>query len=108
MVYALPRHWQSLPIPRHLEALVIPPDAMWSTLMLYTQPFPPDLFQHARPYHEVLFSCKPHRPGCHQWHADPCRHPGVMHCDLADLQPDVIVERCLDAKYYLSTRQMDS
>ena len=32
-----------------VEALVIPPDAMWSTVMLYTQPFPPDLFQHARP-----------------------------------------------------------
>ena len=49
-----------------VEALVIPPDAMWSTMMLYTQPFPPDLLQHVRPYHEVLFSCKPHRPGCHQ------------------------------------------
>ena len=38
-----------------VDALVIPPDAMWSTLMLYTKPFPPDLLQQARPCHEVLF-----------------------------------------------------
>ena len=79
-----------------VEALVIPPDAMWSTLMLYTQPFPPDLFQHARPYHEVLFSCKPHRPGCHQW--KPMQTE--VQDEIRDLQPDVIVERYLDAKYY--------
>ena len=28
-----------------VEALVIPPDAMWSTLMLYTKSFPPDLLR---------------------------------------------------------------
>ena len=79
-----------------VEALVIPPDAMWSTLMLYTRPFPPDLFQHARPYHEVLFSCKPHRPGCHQWKPMQIQ----VQDEIRDLQPDVIVERHLDAKYY--------
>ena len=79
-----------------VEALVIPPDAMWSTLMLYTQPFPPDLFQHTRPYHEVLFSCKPHRPGCHQWKPMQTQ----VQDEIRDLQPDVIVERYLDAKYY--------
>ena len=38
-----------------VEALVIPPDAMWNTLMLYTRPLPPDLLQHVKPCHEVLF-----------------------------------------------------
>ena len=79
-----------------VEALVIPPDAMWSTLMLYTRPFPPDLLQHVRPCHEVLFSCKPHRPGCHQWKPVHIQ----VHDEIQDLQPDVIVERYLDAKYY--------
>ena len=79
-----------------VEALVIPPDAMWSTLMLYTKPFPPDLLQHARPCHEVLFSCKPHRPGCHQWKPMHIQ----VHDEIQELQPDVIVERYLDAKYY--------
>ena len=79
-----------------VEALLIPPDAMWSTLMLYTRPFPPDLLQHVRPCHEVLFSCKPHRPGCHQWKPMHIQ----VHDEIRDLQPDVIVERYLDAKYY--------
>ena len=79
-----------------IEALVIPPDAMWSTLTLYTKPFPPDLLQHVRPCHEVLFSCKPHRPGCHQWKPMHIQE----HDEIQELQPDVIVERYLDAKYY--------
>ena len=79
-----------------VEALVIPPDAMWSTLMLYTRPFPPDLLRQDRPYHEVLFSCKPHRPGCHHWKPMQLQ----VHNEIKELQPDVIVERYLDAKYY--------
>ena len=79
-----------------VEALVIPPDGMWSTLMLYTRPSPPDLLQHPRPYHEVLFSCKPHRPGCHQWKPMQVQ----VQEEIQELQPDVIVERYLDAKYY--------
>ena len=79
-----------------VEALVIPPDAMWSTLKLYTKPFPPELLQQIRPCHEVLFSCKPHRPSCHQWKPMHVQVQDEMH----ELQPDVIVERYLDAKYY--------
>ena len=79
-----------------VEALVIPPDAMWSTLMMYTKPFPPDLLQQARPCHEVLFSCKPHRPGCHYWKSMQIQ----VRDEIQELQPDVIVERYLDAKYY--------
>ena len=79
-----------------VEALVIPPDATWSTLMLYTKPFPPDLLQCVRPCHAVLFSCKPHRPGCHQWKP---MHVQVQE-EIQELQPDVIVERYLEAKYY--------
>ena len=64
---------------------------------MYTQPYPSDdLLQHVRPYHEVLFSCKPHRPGCHQWKPMHLR----VHDEIRELQPDVIVERYLDAKYY--------
>ena len=79
-----------------VEALVIPPDAMWSTLMLYTKPFPPDLLQHVRPWNYVLFSCKPHRPGCHQWKPMQVQ----VHDEIQELQPDVIIERYLDSKYY--------
>ena len=64
--------------------------------MLYTKPFPPDLLQHARPCHEVLFSCKPHRPGCHHWKPMQIQ----VQDEIQELQPDVIVERYLDAKYY--------
>ena len=78
-----------------VEALMVPPDALWSTL-LYTHPYPPDLLQAVRPYHEVLFSCKPHRPGCHQWKPLHLQ----VHDEIRELQPDVIVERYLDAKYY--------
>ena len=79
-----------------VEALVIPPDAMWTTLVMHTQPYPSDLLQQVHPFHAVLFSCKPHRPECHQW--KPV-HPQV-HDEIRELQPDVIVERYLDAKYY--------
>ena len=79
-----------------VEALMVPPDALWSTLMMYTQPYPSDLLQHVRPYHEVLLSCKPHRPGCHQWKPMHLQ----VHDEIRELQPDVIVERYLDAKYY--------
>ena len=57
---------------------------------------PSDLLQHVRPYHEVLFSSKPHRPGCHQWKPMHLQ----VHDEIRELQPDVIVERHLDAKYY--------
>ena len=63
---------------------------------MYTQPYPSDLLQEVRPYHEVLFSSKPHQPGCHQWKPMHLR----LHDDIRALQPDVIVERYLDAKYY--------
>ena len=79
-----------------VEALKIPHDALWSTLVMYTQPYPSDLLQHVRPYHEVLFSCKSHQPGCHQWKPMHLQ----LHDDIRALQPDVIVERYLDAKYY--------
>ena len=79
-----------------VEALVIPPDATWSTMMLYTKPFPPDLLQCVRPCHAVLFSCKPHRPGCHQWKP---MHVQIQE-EIQELQPDVIVERYLESKYY--------
>ena len=78
------------------EALVIPPSAVWSTMVVHTHPFTQDLLQHACPYHEVILSCKPHRPGCHQWRP---LHPR-LYTDIQDLQPDVMVERYLDAKYY--------
>ena len=35
------------------------------------------------PYHEVLLSCKPHRPGCHQWR--PLQQH--IHDDLKELTP---------------------
>ena len=38
------------------EALMIPHDALWSTLMMYTQPYPSDLLQHA--VHTMRF-CSP-------------------------------------------------
>ena len=79
-----------------VEALMVPPSAMWSTMVMHTHPFTQDLLQNVCPYHEVMLSCKPHRPGCHQWRP---LHQQV-HDDIRNLQPDVIVERYLDAKYY--------
>ena len=79
-----------------VEALMVPPSAMWSTMVMHTHPFTQDLLQNVRPHHEVMLSCKPHRPGCHQWRP---LHSQV-HDDIQELKPDVIVERYLDAKYY--------
>ena len=76
------------------EALLVPKAAIWSTMVMHTHPFTHDILQNVHPYHEVLR--KPHRPGCHQWRP---LQPQVRE-DLKDLQPDVIVERYLDAKYY--------
>ena len=68
----------------------------WSTMVMRAQPFSDDLFQCIHPNHQVLLSCKPHRPGRHQW------KPMQMDitADIKELQPDVIVECYLDAKYY--------
>ena len=79
-----------------VEALLVPPSAMWSTMVMHTHPFTQDLLQNVHPHHEVMLSCKPHRPGCHQWRP---LHSQV-HDDIRELKPDVIVERYLDAKYY--------
>ena len=65
-------------------------------MVMRTQPFSDDLFQHVHPHHHVLLSCKPHRPGCHQWR----RLQQDIHAEIQELKPDVIVERYLDAKYY--------
>ena len=79
-----------------VEALMVPASAMWSTMVMHTHPFTEDLLQKVCPHHDVILSCKPHRPGCHQWRP---LHSQV-HDDLRELKPDVIVERYLDAKYY--------
>ena len=60
-----------------------------------TTPFPTDLFQEVHPHHQVLLSCKTHRPGCHQW-----RPAQTLAEEVRQLNADVIVERYLDAKYY--------
>ena len=78
------------------EALLVPEAAIWSTIVMHTYPFTHDILQNVHPYHEVLLSCKPHRPGCHQWRP---LQPHI-HEDLKELKPDVTVERYLDAKYY--------
>ena len=54
-----------------------------------------DLFP-CHPHHQVLLSCKPHRPGCHQ------RRPAqtTLAEEVRELNADVIVECYLDAKYY--------
>ena len=77
------------------EALMVPASAMWSTMVVHTRPFPQKILQNACPYHEVILSCKPHRPGCHQWRP---LHQQVYD-DIRELKPDLIVERYLDAKY---------
>ena len=61
-----------------------------------TTPFPEDLFQDIHPNHQVLLSYKPHRPGCHQWR--PAQT--TLAAQIRELQPNVIVECYLDAKYY--------
>ena len=79
-----------------VEALLVPQTAMWSTMVTHTHPFTHDVLQNVHPYHEVMLSCKPHRPECHQWR--PLQ--SQIHDDVKELKPDVIVERYLDAKYY--------
>ena len=78
------------------EALLVPEAATGSTMVMHTHPFRHDILRDVHPYHEVLLSCKPHRPGCHQWRP---LQPHI-HDDLKELKPDVIIERYLDAKYY--------
>ena len=68
----------------------------WSTMVMRTRPFSDDLFQSIYPNHQVLLSCKPHRPGCHQWR--PVQTD--ITADIKELQPDVIVECYLETKYY--------
>ena len=75
-----------------VEALMVPAAATWSTMVMHTHPFTHDILQNVHPCHEVLLSCKPHRPGCHQWR--PMQQQ--IHDDLKELQPDVIVERYLE------------
>ena len=65
-------------------------------MVMRTRPFSDDLFQHIHPNHQVLPSRKPHRPGCHQWR--PMQQNS--NADIKELQPHVIVERYLEAKYY--------
>ena len=75
-----------------VDALMVPPSAMWSTMVMHTHPFSRDLLQNVCPHHEVILSCKPLRPGCRQWRP---LHSQV-HDDIRELKPDVIVEisRC--------------
>ena len=60
-------------------------------MVMHTHLFDQEVLQTVHPFHEVILSCKPHRPGCHQWR--PLHY-------IRELNPDVIVERYLDAKYY--------
>ena len=69
----------------------------WSAMVMRTAPCPEDLFQDTHPNHQVLLSCKPHRPRCHQWR--PMQSDTTAEI-LLELQPDVIVKCYLDAKYY--------
>ena len=79
-----------------VNALLEHVNETWSTMVMRTRPFSDDLFQNIHPHHQVLLSCKPHRPGCHQ------RRPWQQNidADIKELKPDVIVERYLDAKCY--------
>ena len=64
-----------------------------------TIPFPADLLQNIHSNHQVLLSCKPHRPGCRQWWR-PAQT--TLATEIRLVQPDVIVECYLNAKYYRS------
>ena len=79
-----------------VNALLEHVNETWSTMVTRTRPFSDDLFQHIHPHHQVLLSCKPHRPGCHQWR--PLQQN--IDADIKELEPDMIVERYLAAKYY--------
>ena len=50
-----------------VHALLEHVNETWSIMVMRTRPFSDDLFQHVHPHHQNLLSCKPHRPGCHQW-----------------------------------------
>ena len=78
------------------KALLTDVSNTWSTMVMRTTPFPTELFQQVHPHHQVLLSCKPHRPGCHQWR--PAQT--TLATEVRELQADVIVECYLDAKYY--------
>ena len=65
-------------------------------MAMRTSPFSDNLFQNTHPNHQVLLSCKPHRPGCHQWR--PLQQE--VNANTKELQPNVVVERYLEAKYY--------
>ena len=47
------------------------------------------------PRHRIV-STKPHKLGCHTWR----QASSSMRCEVQELNPDVIVECYLDAKYY--------
>ena len=50
-----------------VKSLLKDVNSTWSTMVMRTRPFSDDQFQCIHPNHQVLLSCKPHRPGCHQW-----------------------------------------
>ena len=72
-----------------VTTLLVPKAAIWSTMVMHTHPFTHDILQNVHPYHEVLLSCKPHRPGCHQWRP---LQPHI-HEDLKELMPDPSLTR---------------
>ena len=59
-----------------VEALKVPGEATWSTMVMHTHPFADDILQNVHPYHEVLLSRKPHRLSCH--HTYPGRPHGAL------------------------------
>ena len=71
-----------------VRALLEHVNTTWCTMVMRTQPFSDDLFQRAHPTLQVLLSCKPHRPSCHQWRLMQLD----INADIKELQPDVIVE----------------
>ena len=68
----------------------------WNALLMRTPPFPSDVFHQVFPCHKIMMSTKPHRQGCHVW-KDVCN---ATWQEVNELNPDVIVECYLDAKYY--------
>ena len=38
-----------------------------STIVMRTNPFPPDLLKGLNPHHQAILFTKSQRPGCHQW-----------------------------------------
>ena len=48
------------------------------------------------PHHKILMTTEPHKPGCHTWRQTSTS----MRQEVQELNPDVIVECYLDAKYY--------